>query len=183
MVNFRQPYLATSLQDFWRRWHISLSTWLRDYLYIPLGGNRLSPPRTYINLLLTMLIGGLWHGASWNFVLWGGMQGGVLAAERWFGVRAPRSSLAQWIRRLAVFHLVCFAWIFFRAPTLHASVSMLAAMADWHWNSNYATAFLYLATFSLPLLAVDLYMEHSSEDYPTQRSAFGWQLTAATRPC
>ena len=72
MVNFRQPYLATSLQDFWRRWHISLSTWLRDYLYIPLGGSRKALPRTYINLLLTMLIGGLWHGASWNFIVWGG---------------------------------------------------------------------------------------------------------------
>ena len=91
MVNFRQPYLATSLQDFWRRWHISLSTWLRDYLYVPLGGNRLSIPRTYINLLLTMLIGGLWHGASWNFVLWGGLHGGVLAVERKLNPQAPRS--------------------------------------------------------------------------------------------
>ncbi len=180
MVNFRQPYLATSLQDFWRRWHISLSTWLRDYLYVPLGGNRLSVPRTYINLLLTMLIGGLWHGASWNFVVWGGLHGAVLAAERGFKIRTPRSPLAQWIKRLAVFHLVCFAWIFFRAPTLHASFSMLAAMADWHRSPSYLTGFIYLATFSLPLVAIDLYMEHSSEEYPTQCSAFGWQLTAAT---
>lgn len=72
MANFRRPYFATSIQDFWRRWHISLSTWLRDYLYIPLGGNRRGLPRTYANLLVTMLLGGLWHGAAWNFVIWGG---------------------------------------------------------------------------------------------------------------
>src|SRR5208282_2231548 len=84
MVNFRQPYLAIGLQDFWRRWHISLSTWLRDYLYIPLGGNRLGPGRTYVNLVTTMLLGGLWHGANWTFVFWGALHGGALAAERWF---------------------------------------------------------------------------------------------------
>ena len=179
MVNFRQPYLATSLQDFWRRWHISLSTWLRDYLYVPLGGNRLSIPRTYINLLLTMLIGGLWHGASWNFVLWGGLHGGVLAVERKLNPQAPRSTPMRWLKRLAIFHMVCFAWIFFRAPTLRASVSMVAAMADWHWSRSYATAFLYLAIFSLPLIAIDLYMERSAEEYPTQHAAVAWQLSAA----
>ena len=86
MVNFRQPYLATTLQDFWRRWHISLSSWLRDYLYIPLGGNRKGERRTYGNLLTTMLIGGLWHGANWTFVVWGGIHGGVLAIERVLGL-------------------------------------------------------------------------------------------------
>ncbi len=84
MVNFRQPYLATSLQDFWRRWHISLSTWLRDYLYIPLGGNRHGEAMTYRNLMLTMLLGGLWHGANWTFVVWGGIHGAGLAVERFF---------------------------------------------------------------------------------------------------
>ena len=81
MVNFRQPYLASSLQDFWRRWHISLSTWLRDYLYIPLGGNRGGEGKTYRNLMTTMLLGGLWHGANWTFVIWGGIHGGGLAVE------------------------------------------------------------------------------------------------------
>src|SRR6185295_2592996 len=76
MRNFEQPYFATNITDFWRRWHISLSTWLRDYLYIPLGGNRRGPARTYVNLMLTMLLGGLWHGAAWNFVLWGLWHGG-----------------------------------------------------------------------------------------------------------
>ena len=81
MVNFRQPYFAVTLQDFWRRWHISLSTWLRDYLYIPLGGNRKGPVRTYVNLLATMLLGGLWHGANWTFVIWGAIHGGGLAQQ------------------------------------------------------------------------------------------------------
>jgi alginate O-acetyltransferase complex protein AlgI len=180
MINFRQPYLATSLQDFWRRWHISLSTWLRDYLYVPLGGNRLTAPRTYINLLLTMLIGGLWHGASWNFVVWGGLHGGVLAAERKLNPQAPRSMPMRWLARFAIFHMVCFAWIFFREPTLRASFSMIAAMADWHWRRSYAPAFLYLAIFSMPLMAIDLHMERSAEEYPTQRASFAWQLSAAT---
>jgi D-alanyl-lipoteichoic acid acyltransferase DltB (MBOAT superfamily) len=87
MVNFRQPYFATSLQDFWRRWHISLSTWLRDYLYIPLGGNRKGPRRTYVNLLATMLIGGFWHGANWTFIVWGGLHGLWLSIERLFAAR------------------------------------------------------------------------------------------------
>ena len=82
MVNFRQPYLAVSLQDFWRRWHISLSTWLRDYLYIPLGGNRAREKAHLVNLMLTMLLGGLWHGANWTFVIWGGIHGVCLALER-----------------------------------------------------------------------------------------------------
>ena len=80
--NFDSPYQADSITEFWRRWHISLSTWLRDYLYIPLGGNRRGPARTYVNLMLVMLLGGLWHGASWNFVIWGGIHGGMLAFER-----------------------------------------------------------------------------------------------------
>jgi D-alanyl-lipoteichoic acid acyltransferase DltB (MBOAT superfamily) len=179
MVNFRQPYLAASLQDFWRRWHISLSTWLREYLYVPLGGNRRTVPRTYLNLLLTMLIGGLWHGASWNFVIWGGLHGGVLAAERKFASHAPRSMFMRWLRRIAVFHAVCFAWIFFRTPNLRASFSMIAAMTDWSRSRSYAPALLYLAIFSLPLIAIDLYMERSAEEYPTQQAAFAWRLSAA----
>src|SRR5437879_1506047 len=116
MVNFRQPYLAESIQDFWRRWHISLSTWLRDYLYIPLGGNRYGEGKTYRNLFLTMLLGGLWHGANWTFVVWGGIHGGGLAVERKFaqGVTAAHGRFWKWVRRIFIFHLVCMAWIFFR---------------------------------------------------------------------
>src|SRR4030095_272273 len=88
MWNFDLPYAATSIREFWRRWHISLSTWLRDYLYIPLGGNRLGSTRTYLNLIVTMLLGGLWHGAAWNFALWGLWHGASLAVQRvWSGDR------------------------------------------------------------------------------------------------
>ena len=89
--NFDRPYLALSLRDFWRRWHMTLSRWLRDYLYIPLGGSRGGRLKTYRNLMITMLLGGLWHGASWTFVFWGGIHGGALSAERW-GARALRAA-------------------------------------------------------------------------------------------
>jgi alginate O-acetyltransferase complex protein AlgI len=108
MVNFRQPYLAHSIQDFWRRWHISLSTWLRDYLYIPLGGNRNGERQTDRNLLLTMLLGGLWHGANWIFVVWGGLHGGGLAVERKLtrGATPARKRLPKWASRILIFHFV-----------------------------------------------------------------------------
>ena len=109
-LNFNAPYQASTLTDFWRRWHISLSSWLRDYLYIPLGGNRLGKLRTYVNLMVTMLLGGLWHGASWKFVAWGGLHGVGLSLERAFGVK-----WTGWGARLLTFHLVCLGWIYFRA--------------------------------------------------------------------
>ena len=117
--NFNQPYTATNLQDFWHRWHMSLSSWLRDYLYIPLGGSKGSAWRTYVNLMLTMLIGGLWHGASWVFVIWGGLHGVVLAATRmWQRAFPPRNTASLPLRvfgrvigTLLTFHFVCFAWI------------------------------------------------------------------------
>jgi D-alanyl-lipoteichoic acid acyltransferase DltB (MBOAT superfamily) len=120
--NFDAPYTATDLQNFWHRWHISLSTWLRDYLYKPLGGSRGGAIATYRNLLITMLLGGLWHGASWNFVIWGALHGVALAGTRmWQRARArPKGSSSFGGRALSVlltFHFVCFAWIFFRAPT------------------------------------------------------------------
>jgi alginate O-acetyltransferase complex protein AlgI len=179
MVNFRQPYLATSLQDFWKRWHISLSTWLRDYLYIPLGGSRRGISRTYINLLLTMLIGGLWHGASWNFVLWGGLHGGALAAERKVAVQPPQSRATRWLARLLVFHFVCFAWIFFRAPTFSGALALLNDLAVWRWAPTYLTALVYLSVCIAPIMAVDLCLERTHEEDPTQAASSGWQLTAA----
>jgi alginate O-acetyltransferase complex protein AlgI len=116
--NFDAPYTATSLRDFWRRWHMTLSRWLRDYLYIPLGGSRDGPWRTYRNLMLTMVLGGLWHGASWRFVLWGTLHGGYLAVERLLKARYPQHRWPVWARRLLVFHYVCFCWIFFRAQSM-----------------------------------------------------------------
>ncbi|HWO08926.1 MAG TPA: MBOAT family O-acyltransferase [Polyangiaceae bacterium] len=124
MSNFRAPYAATGPSDFWQRWHISLSEWLRDYLYVPLGGNRGGPARTYRNLMLTMLLGGLWHGAAWHFVLWGAYHGLLLVAARALSAKLELT-LPAWARPLRVigfFYLTCLGWALFRAPTLAACV-------------------------------------------------------------
>ncbi|MGV1048759.1 MAG: MBOAT family O-acyltransferase [Solirubrobacterales bacterium] len=113
--NFRSPYRATGFRDFWRRWHMTLSRFLRDFLYIPLGGNRKGRARTYVNLMATMVLGGLWHGASWTFVLWGGFHGTGLSLEHAFGGRVK---LPGWLRWFVTFNLVVFAWILFRSPDL-----------------------------------------------------------------
>lgn len=126
--NFRSPYLSESITDFWRRWHISLSTWLRDYLYLPLGGNRKGSRRTYINLALVMLLGGLWHGAAWQFVVWGGYHGSLLAFERWIGKKSPYEWLPRSGRIAVTFVLVLFSWVLFRSPTLTHAISYLGAM-------------------------------------------------------
>jgi alginate O-acetyltransferase complex protein AlgI len=120
--NFDSPYQSDSLTDFWRRWHISLSSWLRDYLYIPLGGSRKGKTRTYVNLMVVMLLGGLWHGASWNFVIWGGIHGGMLAAERAQGEDSPYRRLPRPLRVAITFGIVCLSWVFFRAKTLEQSL-------------------------------------------------------------
>ncbi|MCA9118910.1 MAG: MBOAT family protein [Planctomycetaceae bacterium] len=147
MSNFRSPYFSRDLQDFWRRWHISLSSWLRDYLYIPLGGNRFGSLRTHINLMVTMLLGGLWHGASWNFVIWGALHGGGLALLK--ATRAFRERIVAWLQipeplllaaqLTATFHFVCLTWIFFRAATLSEAVQILRGIA-MHWESPYIEA-------------------------------------------
>jgi D-alanyl-lipoteichoic acid acyltransferase DltB (MBOAT superfamily) len=179
MVNFRQPYLAQSFQDFWRRWHISLSTWLRDYLYIPLGGNRRGEVQTYRNLLTTMLLGGLWHGANWTFVIWGGMHGMLLSVARWFrgrsvgdrtGDEAPGGvasllSPIGWARRVVVFHVVCVAWVFFRAPSLGSAVSLLEGSTTLVWAPAYLTAFKFLVAAVAPLFVIDLILEATGEEY------------------
>jgi alginate O-acetyltransferase complex protein AlgI len=127
--NFDSPYRSQSITEFWRRWHISLSTWLRDYLYVPLGGNRKGPVRTYVNLFVVMLLGGLWHGASWNFVVWGGLHGTLLAAERMQGSRPTWWRLPAPIRVAATFAVVLVTWVFFRAPDLSSAARYLASMA------------------------------------------------------
>jgi len=134
--NFDAPYSAVDIVDFWRRWHISLSTWLRDYLYIPLGGNRRGRARTYANLMITMLLGGLWHGASWTFVVWGGIHGAALALTRaWREWRGESGSLLPGgIGRVAgilfTFHLVCAAWIFFRADSFAKARLIFERLAE-----------------------------------------------------
>ncbi len=132
--NFNMPYAAIGFSDFWRRWHISLSTWLRDYLYIPLGGNRGSEVRTYVNLMLTMLLGGLWHGANWTFVVWGGLHGVYLAAERWLrsktGVAGdPAGPWNRFALALLTYFLVNITWVFFRATDFAGAARILQGMA------------------------------------------------------
>jgi D-alanyl-lipoteichoic acid acyltransferase DltB (MBOAT superfamily) len=146
--NFNQPYRAESLQDFWRRWHMSLSSWLRDYLYIPLGGNRHGEFKTYRNLLLTMVLGGVWHGAAWKFVLWGALHGGVLALERFLYKGhdpAARIGRPRWQRILSVFlifHFVCLCWVFFRAEDMPRAFELLTGLANWSQPVELLNSFL-----------------------------------------
>ncbi len=126
--NFDSPYWSASITEFWRRWHISLSTWLRDYLYFPLGGNRKGALRTYINLALVMLLGGLWHGASWNFVVWGAIHGVMLGCERAMGKATIYAMLPKAVRVLVTFLIVTFSWVFFRAPDLPAALQYCGSM-------------------------------------------------------
>jgi alginate O-acetyltransferase complex protein AlgI len=137
--NFKSPYKAVNLTDFWRRWHISLSSWLRDYLYIPLGGNRKGEIRTYINLFLTMLLGGLWHGANWRFILWGGVHGLGLAVDKLI-FRKKKLNPKSWgyyISVFVTFHIVAFAWIFFKASSMQTVGQILSAVFT---NTNFAMA-------------------------------------------
>ncbi|MBI5938599.1 MAG: MBOAT family protein [Betaproteobacteria bacterium] len=130
--NFHHPFAAIGFSDFWRRWHISLSTWLRDYLYIPLGGNRLGARRTGINLMLTMLIGGLWHGASWLFVLWGGLHGLYLLIERrWFQGKLPQTGLPALAAGMLTFVVVTLTWIPFRSPDIPTMLGVMSALVDF----------------------------------------------------
>jgi alginate O-acetyltransferase complex protein AlgI len=126
--NFDSPYRSTTITEFWRRWHISLSTWLREYLYIPLGGNRKGKVRTYINLMATMLLGGLWHGASWNFVIWGGIHGSSLALEKSLGEHHAYFKLPKLLRGGVTFLIVLIGWVFFRANDLGKAGAYLASM-------------------------------------------------------
>ncbi|HSP71293.1 MAG TPA: MBOAT family protein [Gaiellaceae bacterium] len=143
--NFANPYTAVSLQDFWRRWHMTLSRWLRDYLYIPLGGNRKGKLTTYRNLMLTMLLGGLWHGAAWTFVVWGGIHGLGLAVERATGWR-PHTRAQQWFGRLLTFHLVCLGWIFFRADSFSRAGDVIVRLfTAWGQSSPLVTTSVVLA--------------------------------------
>jgi alginate O-acetyltransferase complex protein AlgI len=137
-INFNAPYLAGSIQHFWRRWHISLSSFLRDYLYIPLGGSRKGGEGTvYRNLFITFLLGGLWHGAGWTFIAWGALHGAYLSIERALGKLMDRlgiafqGGIARVIRCLLVWHLVCLSWLFFRCHTFADAMTMLRSLGDW----------------------------------------------------
>jgi D-alanyl-lipoteichoic acid acyltransferase DltB (MBOAT superfamily) len=154
--NFNAPYTAISVQDFWRRWHMTLSRWLRDYLYIPLGGNRHGNRTTYRNLMLTFVLGGLWHGAAWTFVVWGAIHGTVLSFEHWRrSARTaqglpdpPDTARRRWTERIVTFNVVCLAWIFFRAESFDRAIEYLVRMlnpANWLEASPLVTFGVLLA--------------------------------------
>lgn len=184
MENFRRPYFALNPQEFWRRWHISLSTWLRDYLYISLGGNRQGKWLTARNLMLTMVLGGLWHGAAWTFVIWGAIHGGWLVAHRvWVERRgeawsrwlaSPAGRVVCW---LVTFHLVCLTWLFFRAGTLDQALGMLVALGgEWRWTDYAATCATLIAFFAGPWLLLDAWLEKKGGTLALTGSAWPWRF-------
>ena len=147
-LNFDSPYQSKSITEFWRKWHMSLSTWLRDYLYISLGGNRLGKFRTYFNLFITMLLGGLWHGASFNFIFWGALHGTGLAAHKYYLEIKTKMSNSytqffdnKWVATLVTFHFVCFCWIFFRAPNFDVAKQLLNQITN-NFNGNIVFTFI-----------------------------------------
>lgn len=175
MRNFACPYRARSPQEFWRRWHISLSTWLRDYLYVPLGGNRGGRLATYRNLLLTMLLGGLWHGAAWTFIVWGALHGGWLGVHRalsarpaWVGLRQAARRLWPLLSVLATFHLVCLGWLYFRAESTAQAATMLGRLGSLAaGEGSFAmSAGVMLAFFALPLLVYEAWQFHGGRMVP-----------------
>jgi len=174
--NFNQPYLSRSVTEFWRRWHISLSTWLRDYLYIPLGGNRRRGLATYRNLLLTMVIGGLWHGAALTFVVWGGLHGLYLALERRFANVAGEEYRRPWswrrdpLRAFVTFQVVCLAWVFFRADSVGNALHYLGRIARMQGGTTDRSAVTMLALAAAAVFFID-YVQHRSCDHTPM---LGW---------
>lgn len=176
MKNFEQPYLSRNITEFWRRWHISLSTWLKDYLYISLGGNRKSKLRTYINLMLTMLLGGLWHGASWNFVIWGGLHGIYLAIhkivskgnkfEERFVYTNIRSLTKYLFSMLLTNVLVLFTWLFFRAKDTTTLNVFFNKMVNWEFGDLTLRFLTITTTFLIMSLLIDWF------EYYTRRHTF-----------
>jgi D-alanyl-lipoteichoic acid acyltransferase DltB (MBOAT superfamily) len=170
--NFEQPYLSRNITEFWRRWHISLSTWLRDYLYVSLGGNRGSRLSTYRNIMLTMLLGGLWHGAAWTFVIWGGLHGLFLIAHRAFGRPQRYDAEPGSVRMrdalpiLATFHLVCVAWIFFRANSLQQAVTYITGILTLRGGSINVNAAALLLASAVAMLIIDVLQRNRHTETP-----------------
>ncbi len=180
MENFRQPYFASGPRDFWSRWHISLSTWLRDYLYIPLGGNRSGKIRTSINLMLTMLLGGLWHGAAWTFVIWGGIHGAWLVIHRVVTIRQPERRVRSWLARIVAmigtFGLVCLTWIFFRAESASQALDMLASLTEsWQVTPFVTTGISLLLFFTGPWLLFEAWIEQRGDALAITRTPWLWR--------
>lgn len=170
MTNFRMPYFAVSPSDFWRRWHISLSTWLRDYVYVSFGGSRGTDRQTYRNLMLTMLLGGIWHGANWTFIVWGAFHGALLCAYRWLDEPNRNKTLADFSplhaawRVFLMFQFVCFGWLLFRAESLSQVWAMMVAIATRPTLTPLALSALALPCFyALPLLLFEFWLERCKD--------------------
>ena len=196
--NFRLPYFALSPSDFWKRWHISLSSWLRDYLYIPLGGNRKGPVRTYINLFLTMLLGGLWHGAAWTFLFWGALHGALLTFFRKFLPGVPELSSANEhvsahrsryngllvLQAIVFFQFICLTWLLFRAQDMAQVWAMLAALGgSWQLTDFARFGFGMLAFYVLPLFIYEGWLERRGDQlaildrpWPVQAALYSYLL-------
>jgi D-alanyl-lipoteichoic acid acyltransferase DltB (MBOAT superfamily) len=176
MLNFRRPYFASNPKEFWQRWHISLSQWLRDYLYIPLGGNRGGQLKNYRNLMLTMLLGGLWHGASWMFVIWGAIHGALLIVHRLWQQLIGERALGRLLARIGAplfgllfFHAVCFAWIFCRAGSVESGLrtggmqivaEVLAGLGSGlAFGEGDAATLVFMLVCAAPLLVLDAWEE------------------------
>lgn len=187
-INFREPYLARSITDFWRRWHISLSTWLRSYLYIPLGGNRHGSLRTYFNLFLVMFLGGLWHGAAWSYAIWGTAHGVCLAIERMLGVRAHTSETREpwtWlavVRVFLTFNLVSVLWLLFKLPDFRHVLEFGRHLLHGPGGLEPRTFFV-IALFSVPVVLLHLHaaLEHRLAAWRVRfgERAWGWGESAA----
>lgn len=171
-LNFDRPYATSSIIDFWRAWHMTLSRFLRDYLYVPLGGSRAGPTRRYTNLLITMLLGGLWHGAGWTFVMWGAMHGAYLiinhawrlGVSTYFGNRLTKSMAYQWAGRLVTFSAVTIAWVFFRAENFTDAMSIMSALFGLNdTNATASTVGWELITLLGLLLAVVWFMPSTQQ--------------------
>jgi D-alanyl-lipoteichoic acid acyltransferase DltB (MBOAT superfamily) len=156
-INFDSPYQSKNITEFWRRWHISLSSWLKDYLYIALGGNRKGNVRTYINLLITMLLGGLWHGASFNFIIWGGLHGLALAAHKM--IAQAKFKMPSWLSLIITFHFVCFCWIFFKSKSFDTSSAIISQIFT---NFNAASLMPLFAAYSTVMVIMAIgYLLHA----------------------
>ena len=189
-VNFNAPYIAGSFQNFWERWHITLSSWLRDYLYVPLGGNRISRVRTYVNLLTVMVLGGLWHGAAFTFIVWGALHGAALAVERAFGLQQRGAARPVGIRILwavVVQTVVLIAWIFFRSADVGGAWQFCRNVAALSFAAPTATMW-FGSVFLLPPLVMHVWRLCEEHDLvsglgPSQKAALAGILVFLTATC
>ena len=165
-INFNFPYISQSITEFWRRWHISLSTWLKEYLYIPLGGNRCGEMRTYANLIIVMLLGGLWHGAAWSFMVWGGAHGILLALERLLGVKTESAEhqhfriynfIISAFRIFLIFNLVSLLWLLFQLPDFKDVILYMKELAAWGTSGKSPQIYFAVAVFGFPIVAYHLW--------------------------